>query len=435
MPAHASHASGVAIALVLATAALAQNRNNAGFAAEYVRFSCDPQTGNNGHLGVCCDPADGHIFVSARALPATARPHVIYEFDARGALLGVLPQPAVHDGTSWGMRDLEWDGQSILGGSEAGITVIDRAGNLVNTIRTSNGPQPIVQPITMPVITVMRALALDQAGNGGNGSIFVADFGSSLFEIDLSGRVLNTWANSGWSAYGLAIDPTTGNLWVNSAPDAGQVAELDRATMALTGRRFPMTVPGVAGVSVQGGLSSASNVAMQHERWGTEWNLLHLVQGNPDMVAVNRIHLFPGKPGWREVHLRLGTSGSALSAGPVLIDGSSVLNLMVTDPMAAAIGQPCWTIIDFYGDAAIDGYTVLPGFGLLREHRTLNAVSTPATPLFGLLNMTVGFRYDIVLPPGFPLGSGDLFRVQALYLEPASSQVFASTNEGLFIGR
>src|SRR5262249_8813169 len=156
------------------------------------------QTGNTGHLGVCCDPTDGHIFVSARALPSTARPHLIYEFDARGQLLGSFHQPAVHDASAWGMRDLEWDGQSILGGSEAGIAVIDRAGNPVNVVLANNGLQPVVQPIQVPGLAVVRAIALDKGGNGGNGSVFAADFGSSLYEIDLLGNVLNTWVNSGW---------------------------------------------------------------------------------------------------------------------------------------------------------------------------------------------------------------------------------------------
>jgi hypothetical protein len=337
------------------------------------------------------------------------------------------------------MRDLEWDGQSILGGSEAGISVIDRAGNLVNVILANNGPQAIVQPILVPGLAVLRAIALDKAGNGGNGSILAADFQSRLFEIDLGGHVLNTWVNSGWSAYGLAIDPVTGNLWVNSAPDAGYVAELDRATMTLTGQRFAMAVPGVVNVNVQGGLSSASPVAGHHERWGTVWSLVHLVQGNPDVVAVNRIHLFPGKRGWQEVNLRIGVNGGPAVPGPVMFGAGDTLNLSVSDPLAVANSQPCWSIIDFYGDAAIDAYTdfspVLPGSGVLCEHRTLNGLSTPSTGMFGLFSMTVGLRYDIRLPSSLPVGTGDLFRVQTLYLEPQSSQVFASTNEGLFVGR
>ncbi len=439
MPRRLSHPFPfLAIAAVAATLP-AQIRNNAGFLGEYLRFECDPQTGNTAHLGVCCDPADGHVFVSARALPSPARPHLIYEFDARGRLVGSFPQPAVHDASAWGMRDLEWDGQSILGGSEAGISVLTRTGALRNQILTANGPRPIVQPIVVPGVAVHRALCLDPTGNGGNGSLYVADYQSAMFEVDLAGNVLRSWPNSGWSAYGLCRDPVTGHLWVNSAPDAGRVAQLDRTSMLPTGRAFPMAMPGQPFVTVQGGLSAGSPTAGQHEPWGTVWSLLHLVQGSPDVIAINRVHLFPGKIGWHEVGMVLAVNGSAPSAGPLPVGPGDTLHVTVSDPMGLTTGWPCWLVWNLFADATTDAYTdldpVVPGFGVMTEHRSRNGLSTPPAGGFLLSNAHVGVGYALRLPPSLPFTTGDPIRLQAIYLEPLAPQGLASSNEAFFVGR
>src|SRR5262249_45581042 len=204
--------------------------------AHYCEFELDPQTGNVLQLGVAVASTDGHVFVSATG-PLGAPPHLFYEFDATGGLLGVVPQPAAQNSSALGMRDLEFDGPSLLGGSEVGISVCSRTGALVNVVLTANGPQPVVQPITgamMAQLGVARALALDPQGDSGNGSLFVADFGSPILECTLSGAVLRAIPNGGWSAYGLALDPVTRNLWVN-ADNNGNLAEIDRVTGALTG--------------------------------------------------------------------------------------------------------------------------------------------------------------------------------------------------------
>lgn len=427
------------LALLLTAAASAQNRHRAGFGASYVAFPLDTVTGASGHLGVCVDPTDGHVFVSARATPATARPHVIYEFDGMGSLVGTIPQPVEHDASLWGMRDLEWDGQSILGGSEVGISVIDRSGAYRNQILAANGPQAIVQPIVVPGVAVVRALALDPSGNGGNGSLFVADFQSPMVEVDFQGNVLNSWPAAGWSAYGLALDPTSGNLWVSSAPNAGDIAELDRTTMTLTGVRLPMALPGTPNVHVQGGLSAASPVAGHHERWATRFSLAHVVQSSTDLVGINRVHLIPGRPGWHEVALRIGVNGSAPSAGPVTYAALDSLDFVIGDPTGASTGQPCWAVVNYYQDALRDAYTnmgqLVPGLGLLVEYRTLSAISVPATVTFSLVNLVVGTSGSVPLPPGFPVAPGHVIRFQGIYLRPASAEVFAATNEAFFLGR
>ncbi|MSR38786.1 MAG: hypothetical protein EXS02_08130 [Planctomycetes bacterium] len=190
--------------------------DNAGFGAIYCDVALDVQTGNVLHFGVAVSSVDGHVFVSAAGTFGAA-PHLLYEFDATGSLRSHL-QPAAQSTTALGMRDLEFDGRSILGGSEVGVLVCDTSGSLVNVVLAANGPQPIVQPIggaALQQLGVLRAIALDPAGNGGNGSLFVANFGSPILECALNGSILRTIPNGGWQAYGLALDPATRNLWVN----------------------------------------------------------------------------------------------------------------------------------------------------------------------------------------------------------------------------
>jgi hypothetical protein len=126
--------------------AQAPTTDNAGYGAIYRDVELDAQTGNVLHLGVAVSPLNGHVFVSATGSMGLP-PHKLFEFDAVGALLATRSQPAVQSVSAYGMRDLECDGQSILGGSEVGVSVVSPLGLLVNSILTANGPQPIVQPI------------------------------------------------------------------------------------------------------------------------------------------------------------------------------------------------------------------------------------------------------------------------------------------------
>lgn len=430
----------IALACVVAAAgalpAQAPTPNGAGFGGVYRDIALDSQTGVGLHLGVAVDTTTGHVFVSATGqlgLP----PHRIHEFDAQGNYLTSFAQPAVHDGSSFGMRDLEFDGQSLLGGSEAGISVLSPTGQPVNQILAANGPQPISQPIrgqVLAVLGVIRALALDPNGNQGNGSLLVADFGSPIHEIDFAGNVLRTFPNLGWSAYGLAIDPLTGNVWVNAGADGSSIVELDRATMAPTGRSFAPVVQGGA----QGGLSLASPHAGHHEPWPNQVAFAHLVQAAEDRVGISRLHLFPGVFGWQEPVLQIGTNGGSLVAGNAPFRRGDTLELRVADPTGTMNGQPVWTIVDFYFDAAARGYTdlspVLPGTGILWEHRTLNAISVPASSTFVIVAQAVGATLSIPLPPQFMVLDGDLLRAQTLYLQPASPQGIGSTNEANWIG-
>lgn len=418
-------------AALLAVAALSAQepgRNRAGFGAVYADFALDPQTGGQTHLGVAVDGTTGRYFVSAAGQGPGG--HVVHEFDAAGVLRTTFPQPAVHNPTGFGIRDLEFDGQSLIGGSEVGLSVFAPGGALVHEILAANGPQPIVQPIRGPVgalLPVFRAVALDPRGNRGNGSLLVADFASPIHEIDFAGNVLATFPHQGWSAYGLAIDPASGNVWVHAGP-TGRIEELDRATMTPTGRALSPIVPGAPG-----GLALGSAVAGHHEPWPNRGALVHLVQGAEDRVAVQRLHLFPGVFGWDELRLETGVDGGPTATGVAPFWRGDPLDFQVVDPTGQRNGAPVWILFNVYLDANRDGATdlspLLPGTGLLWEHRSLNAISTPGTLNYLLTTGIVGVRQSWTVPASMGPADRDLFRIQALYIEPASpQQAIASTN-------
>lgn len=401
----------------------------AGFGAVYSDFGLDNRTGAGLHLGVAVDTRSGWFYVTA-ARAQQSSPHRIFALDPAGSLRGVLAQPTLHGVSAFGMRDLEFDGESLIGGSEAGISVLGTDGVPRNQILAANGPQAIVQPITGPisaVLPVCRAIALDPHGNQGNGSLLVADFSSPIYEIDLQGNILATFPALGWSAYGLTLDPITGNVWVHAGPQ-GQIEELDRATMVPTGRKLAPV-----GSGAPGGLAIASPMAGHHEAWPNRAALVHLVQGAEDRIAVQRLHLFPGVHGWDELRLEGARSGGVWSPGITPFWRGDSLSFRVVDPLGLRSGQPVWFYFNVYQDAAINAATDLsslfPGIGVLWEQRSLHALSTPSTPAYLLTAGAVGNQQSFVVPARLPMSELDLFRIQGLYFEPNSPQVgIASTN-------
>jgi hypothetical protein len=420
---------------LLGAASIAQEPipDAAGCGAIYSDLRLDPWTGNALQLGCAVDPGTGWSYVSA-ARQGGSGSHWLYVFDAAGALQWQFAQPAVHDPSPFGMRDLECDGQSLLGGSEFGISVVSFTGGLAQFLQAANGPQPIQQPIAGPILTllpVVRALALDPHGNGGNGSLLVADFGTPIYEIDFAGNVLQTFPYQGWSAYGLTIDPTTGNPWVFAGPN-GQIEELDRQTMVPTGRALPPAAEGAPG-----GLALASPVALHHAAWPLRTGFVHLVQGQQDHLAVQRLHLFPNLPGWDEIRLEVGCNGGPLQSGVQPFWRGDTLQLRPVDPTGLRQGLPVWLVFNVYQDAnrnaATDLSSLWPGTGILWEHRSLQALSVPSTSAFLLTTALVGSTTTWTLPAGFPLADRNLFRMQGLYFEPNSPQGgIASTNSAVW---
>lgn len=407
----------------------AQQENNAGLGAVYRRIDLQALTGNRAHLGVC--DVGGTLYVSARD-PALAGNHVIYAITPAGTVSS-FPQPAIHSVSAWGMRDLCTDGTCIAGASEAGVSIVTTTGALASTW----GGLPVSQPITgaaLSALGVLRGLCWDGSANGGNGLFFAVDHASSIVAFDRAGAVHGTWPAAGWSGYGLALDPTTGNLWIHAAPARGDLAEIDRATMQLTGRTIPAAVPGAH----PGGLSEASTQAGHHAPWSTRASLVQLVQGDPDQLVVNRLHLLPGKPGWDEVRLELNVNGGPWRVGGTAYGAQDVLGLRLRDPTNVHTGLPAWVVFNLPPEAGTDGVTdlsqFLPGFGVLPEHRSRNIanVGNP-TPAFTIVSWSIGPTMSLPLPPG-AVSAGDLLRVQSLHLDFANMATFTSSNESWWHG-
>jgi hypothetical protein len=241
--------------------------------------------------------------------------------------------------------------------------------------------------------------------------LWSANFNSALVEFNLAGDLLNNFPVAGWSIFGIAIDPVTGNLLVNSAPNFGRISEINKATGVLTGNSIPMALTGASTAlisTLQGGLSIASSGAGVHERWYAEVNLVELTQNNDptnhggsDVLSIRRLHLVtnnlstPPRNGWNEVNLQsaVGATGTLDTSFKTFTNGAT-LRYKVNDPTNGTNGLPAWVVFNMFGEANIDAYTdltgIIPGAGILVEHRCLNPVSSPSSPLFLYTTATTG---------------------------------------------
>lgn len=169
----------------------------------------------NACLGVEIDNF-GTIWVSARRdTTATTNPHMLYElkwntttqkWDVTG-----YQQPTGTQGSSWGIRDLAFDGViHLYGGCEFSYT-----SNKIFAFNVATKKWDSSKDVTVtgsPVGTC-RALAFDNSGDGGKGSLWYGDFSSAHVEVDLTGKVLRQVPNVQPSCYGAAYDPDRKTVW------------------------------------------------------------------------------------------------------------------------------------------------------------------------------------------------------------------------------
>jgi hypothetical protein len=284
-----------------------------------------PPSNTNGSLGVSYDHLNNYYLASSRGTGASnVAPHSVEQYDVNGNYIGFFPQIP---GGAWGYRDGDTDfaagGLEILFGMEFGIYVIDNTGALAPFIMTGNGASLVgsanfpANPITGPGLTTVglyRALAYNPNGNNGNGSCWSASFGTSLIEIDLAGNILTVHPNITplWSLYGLAMDPMTGNLWGNSAPNQGNIVEIDVNTGLQTGAKIShygglMGYPATGGTATaQGGLHGMVN----HAATGAYFDLICLQQGAPDAIGGYRVHEVAARNGTMEARFVTGVNGA-----------------------------------------------------------------------------------------------------------------------------
>jgi hypothetical protein len=268
-------------------------------------FTFDPQepTGDNGCLGI---EFDGIYFWVTGRDPDHGNIHKLHKFDSLGTYVSSFNQGSV---STWGWRDLAWDGEYLYASDEFELAVID----------TSTGTK--IDELPMPPgygggAAPCRGLAYDPATD----HFWTANWNSPLTEFDREGNAVNTYDND-LMIYGLAWDDTSFGgpfLWVFSQ-DGGnpyiRVSQFDPVNGEYTGVMF--NALGFSGDLAGGAGFSAA--------WDPELAILFvLIQSEPnDRVAGYEI-------GRNWSWLRYEPDGGTIPAG-----GSEdlILRFDATDPI------------------------------------------------------------------------------------------------------
>ena len=417
----------VATALVLLTGLpiAAQQKNDAGLGTvkRLWDVSNAPLVRDGLIIGVCF--LNGKYYVSGRG---DGVQRLLYEFDGNGTLLQEIPQPPIAQGTVNGVRDMATDGTNIIGGSAVGLLAFDINGLPVSTLVTVNnpaapfGPQPITGPAFTALGGIFRGVAFDPGGNSGNGSIWVSNnaVGLDIFEIDLQGNILTQFPNQGWEAYGLARDPTTGNLWVNSLvdpnnPNGGPIFELDVTTGLPTGAQFAQAHTDFhAGIDGVPGGDPGSYIS--------HFDIAAVNQSYADNVAIHRVDLSPHLRGKNEAFLEARLNANPFTTGNLgqFMPGDT-LEWRVNPGSGISTGSLGWVVFNI-GDAALcDASTTvffLPGSPLFRELRVGNVLSTPSSVaiLIDPIGLSAVSSKSIAIPAGI-FDCFDVIRFQGIYID------------------
>jgi hypothetical protein len=186
-------------------------------------FYFDPQTptGDEACLGI---EFDGSNFWVTGRHPVD-EVHKLHKYDRNGNYIESFDQ-----GTSstWGWRDLAFDGAYLYGSDENELAQIDPA----------TGEQVGTLPMPSSIAAPLRALAYDPETD----HFWSANFSSNIIEFDRNGQTINSFANT-LSIYGMAWDNASPDgpwLWAFSqdGTPATMVSQIDPATGQPTGVSF-----------------------------------------------------------------------------------------------------------------------------------------------------------------------------------------------------
>jgi subtilisin family serine protease len=137
----------------------------------YAMIQAQAATSDDKLFGV--EIAAGSIWVTGGN--GNQEPNYLYRFSFEGALLDTLVQPA--SASTWGWRDLAWDGQYLYGSSGTEIQGVDLNGNLQAVIP---GPLPL-----------HRALAYDPAED----HFYSCDNTTEIVELGRDGNPVRSWTH------------------------------------------------------------------------------------------------------------------------------------------------------------------------------------------------------------------------------------------------
>ncbi|MCD4791229.1 MAG: hypothetical protein K8R37_14645, partial [Bacteroidales bacterium] len=160
--------------------------------------------------------------------------NMLYKFDISGNLLNSYSQGT---SSSWGMRDMAFDGTYLYAGDNNGFYRINPSDGNVTTLFTS----------TLG-ISVIRALAY----NPGSGHFYAANWDTQIVEFDAGGTQHATYTAPGLTGmYGLGYDEINDVLWIHNRTGTPETTfyEYDLNTQSLTG--ISIQVPLLTGLSGQ----------------------------------------------------------------------------------------------------------------------------------------------------------------------------------------
>lgn len=244
---------------------------------ELFQTDIETSTGHNCLLGV--EFVDGYYYVTSGGATDYIETNYLFKLSTDGTIVESWVQPT--DAAGWGWRDLAWDGNYLYGSDSSTIVQISPI----------NG-QPTGVTIASPV-SPARGLAYDPATD----HFWTANFDSSLYEIDRSGTVINTYANS-LGIYGLAWDDVSDGgpyLWTWSQDGSPMVmaTQIDPTTGTATGTAYQGT--SITVDDLAGGADIAS------DRVGGKTVLIGLHQSSPDSLVGYELSDLPDEASWEHM--------------------------------------------------------------------------------------------------------------------------------------
>jgi len=318
------------------------------FGDEVMTF--DPQTPTNDEACLGMEFDGTYFWVTGRH--PVDEVHKLHKFDRTGAYIESFDQ-----GTSstWGWRDLAFDGTYLYGSDENGISQIDPATG------QEIGSLPMPNSISPP----MRGFAYDPATD----HFWAANFGSNIIEFDRAGQTINSYANT-LAIYGLAWDDASADgpwLWTFSQDGvpALLVSQFDPNSGSYTGNSF-------VAIDHNGGNDDIAGGACFTTAWDPSFGVFFgLVQGQLSSVSYDLVQGYEITPfsNWLVVAPTSGT-----------LQASESVNLTIT--------------IDFSGDNIVPESTYTATISVMS-----NAQGTPQIPVTAHVGPT-GIDDDT---PGLPL--------------------------------
>lgn len=243
-------------------------------------------------------------------------PNKIYKIYRDGTLEATYNQPSA--ATSWGFRDLAWDGTYLYASPDNGIVyAFDLDGSMVPTSNI-NGPE-----------TPNRALAYDPVSD----HFWTKSFSNPIYEFDRNGTIhYQGTITEASGAYGMAwdnADPAGPWLWIfcqigPTVPDQRTtIVQYDPVAHVATGVTYLLPMVAASVGQVAGGL------AFTNEYDPDYYTLIGMTQGDPDDLIFVLEMYEAGAPGNLEGEVsELASSDPIEGAMVVLGDDTTYTNAL-----------------------------------------------------------------------------------------------------------